>query len=478
MSERPLLSAVMIVKNEEERLGKCLESLRGVAQEICIVDTGSTDGTVRIAQRYGAKIDFFPWNGNESDARNRAVAMATGEWLFTIDADEVVSPDLASELQRRLPEFKGNGAVGALALLLRNHYSDGSRSLSRATRIGRNDKAFRFNGSIHPEANYRAGVEALAGALDHYGYLWTPKQRRTKGERTLERLRPLVQCEHPKLAHLCQFLIYLLIAERGGELDVVLERIGSFPGEVRVAEPYWQLALADLLNHYVAEEDFESGVVLAEEARSGNGEVIAPRFYLLQAAVWRKAWKEVWKRGREFLKVVDQPLRPGNPFFPDIQIPAAQAWLWMAESLLKRDGLAFCPEGACESRTVPALVCVCLERESPEVVAEPGLVKLLRFGSVLASGRAPAATVEQIRRVTVQEAELVPFGTAEHLLANLLAVETGFRLGDVPAALKRAGGLLGAYRDHRWLTVLLDRAERRKDFSGLMEGLSGVVHHC
>ena len=84
----PLLSAVMIVKNEEENLPRCLDSIRNIAQEIVIIDTGSTDRTVEVAQAYNAKMGFFAWNGNESAARNESLKLATGNWVLILDADQ------------------------------------------------------------------------------------------------------------------------------------------------------------------------------------------------------------------------------------------------------------------------------------------------------------------------------------------------------------------------------------------------------
>ncbi len=82
------ISLCMIVKNEEKYLPGCLESARPFVDEIIIVDTGSTDSTVAIAEQYGAKVFRFPWNGNFSDARNVSIRHATSDWILYLDADE------------------------------------------------------------------------------------------------------------------------------------------------------------------------------------------------------------------------------------------------------------------------------------------------------------------------------------------------------------------------------------------------------
>jgi Flp pilus assembly protein TadD len=87
------ISAAMIVRDEADHMEACLESLQPFADEICVVDTGSTDATPDIARRFGAKVDTFPWTHDFSEARNRALDLCTGEWLFVIDADERVAPE-------------------------------------------------------------------------------------------------------------------------------------------------------------------------------------------------------------------------------------------------------------------------------------------------------------------------------------------------------------------------------------------------
>ncbi|MCY2907094.1 glycosyltransferase family 2 protein [Bacillus anthracis] len=85
---KPFLSACLIVKNEEEMLGKCLESLRRVIEEIIVVDTGSTDSTKEIARQFTDKVYDFEWMNDFSEARNFAASKANGEWIIAIDADE------------------------------------------------------------------------------------------------------------------------------------------------------------------------------------------------------------------------------------------------------------------------------------------------------------------------------------------------------------------------------------------------------
>lgn len=102
---QPTLSVIIITKNEAALIGQCLESVKW-ANEIIVVDSGSTDDTVEICRRYTDKIFITDWPGF-GPQKNRALDMATGDWVLSIDADEQVSADLAQEIlvAIRNPQF-------------------------------------------------------------------------------------------------------------------------------------------------------------------------------------------------------------------------------------------------------------------------------------------------------------------------------------------------------------------------------------
>ncbi len=81
----------MIVRDEAAHLPECLADLAGLADEICVVDTGSADNTVDIARAFGCRLAFFPWRDDFAAARNESLRLCRGEWVFVIDADERIA---------------------------------------------------------------------------------------------------------------------------------------------------------------------------------------------------------------------------------------------------------------------------------------------------------------------------------------------------------------------------------------------------
>ena len=103
-NRKPRLSVCMIVKNEERFLGQCLASVKDIADELIVIDTGSTDRTVEIAREHGAQVGNFEWCNDFAAARNASIAPATGDWILFLDADEELSPTEKAELPRLLSQ--------------------------------------------------------------------------------------------------------------------------------------------------------------------------------------------------------------------------------------------------------------------------------------------------------------------------------------------------------------------------------------
>ncbi len=105
-------SLTVIARNEEEKLPRCLESVAGLFDEIIVVDTGSTDRTAEIARSFGARVFDFPWVDDFAAARNEALARATGDYAFWLDADDVVEPAEREKLRLLLNGLRRGDEAG------------------------------------------------------------------------------------------------------------------------------------------------------------------------------------------------------------------------------------------------------------------------------------------------------------------------------------------------------------------------------
>lgn len=96
------LSVVLAVRNEGENLGRCLESVKSIANEVVVVDEYSKDKTREIAMKFGAKIYMEPHHDIFHITKQKALDMAKGEWILQLDADEVVTPELAENIKQAI----------------------------------------------------------------------------------------------------------------------------------------------------------------------------------------------------------------------------------------------------------------------------------------------------------------------------------------------------------------------------------------
>ncbi len=103
-----MISAVVLTKNEENNIQKCLEGLKW-CDEIIVVDDDSTDGTIKAAERQGAKVFRQPLKGDFAAQRNFSLEKARHDWIFFVDADERVTPELAEEIKKKISQTRASG---------------------------------------------------------------------------------------------------------------------------------------------------------------------------------------------------------------------------------------------------------------------------------------------------------------------------------------------------------------------------------
>ena len=168
----------MIVKNEEKQLPRCLDSIKNVVDEIIIVDTGSSDRTVEIAEQYGCKVFFREWDeGGFSTARNYSLEQATGDWILYIDADEEIDPSSIPAVRDAIESDFDSIIVFVL--------SKAAQGIAQNffIRLFRRGTAH-FEGSVHNQvvASPKAAIRPIY--ITHHGYALPRKVMEKKWDRT------------------------------------------------------------------------------------------------------------------------------------------------------------------------------------------------------------------------------------------------------------------------------------------------------
>jgi glycosyltransferase involved in cell wall biosynthesis len=165
------LSVIIITKNEERDLPACLESVKGVADEIVLVDNHSTDRTLDIARGFGARVFDHEWRGY-GPQKQFALEQATGDWALNLDADERLTPASADEIH----SLKG-GNIDANGFWLPFHvYFNGKRLRfggcfsERHIRLFRRDKARYGASAVHEGIAVEEPLGRLRGAVRHESY--------------------------------------------------------------------------------------------------------------------------------------------------------------------------------------------------------------------------------------------------------------------------------------------------------------------
>ncbi len=170
----PRLSACLIVRDEEDFIETCLASLKLIADEIIVVDTGSADRTMEIAKRFSAKVIEFPWIGDFSAARNVGLEAATGDWIIFLDADEELVAEDIPEVKQLLLDQGQHAYYLKVINLLGQSEAGARRTEFPSVRLFRNIPQYRFQGRIHENLQPPPGYDEAALSnirIIHRGYL-------------------------------------------------------------------------------------------------------------------------------------------------------------------------------------------------------------------------------------------------------------------------------------------------------------------
>ena len=160
----------MIVRDEEDNLSRALASVKDLVDEIIVVDTGSNDRTVEVAERFGARVFNHPWQGSFSESRNISLKYATKDWILILDADEAIPEEDHPAIRTLLDRTDYDGYY---FLNLQLQDEEGTVSSQHYNlRLFRNGLGIRYEGRVHNQPNLPEDrIQCTDIRIRHYGYM-------------------------------------------------------------------------------------------------------------------------------------------------------------------------------------------------------------------------------------------------------------------------------------------------------------------
>lgn len=184
------ISACVIVKNEEKNIGQWLNNMRQIADEIIVVDTGSTDNTLNILKNAGITPYHFTWCNDFSSAKNYTIQQATGDWIVFLDADEYFDASSVKRFRTEMTRYHANKKIGAVMCQLVNIDIDNRDKIidtAIQVRIFRNSKDIYYKNPVHEQLSTKNGKYIMQKCFNlqiiHTGYSSTIFRK--KAERNL-----------------------------------------------------------------------------------------------------------------------------------------------------------------------------------------------------------------------------------------------------------------------------------------------------
>ncbi len=310
-AQPPLISLSMIVKNEEHFLPGCLESVRGIVDEIIITDTGSTDRTLTIAQEFGAKIYHRAWTNDFASARNNSLEHCTGKWILYLDADERLIPEQGAGLRTIVEE--ADEKIGAFLCMIKSKHRQ--NDMDTEHHVGAYPRLFRnygypkvkFIGRVHEQISTSI-LEAGGGIADsdimieHLGYDQDMTIMKQKMDRNYRLLLQHVK-EEPENAYawlqLGLTLNFMHVFDQAEQALLFALQIGNLPKHLAAN------AAASLANLVGNQRKYEESLHFADLSLTFVPEQNYARHLRAYALLYLGRWEEAEQTFRQVLTRLD-----------------------------------------------------------------------------------------------------------------------------------------------------------------------------
>lgn len=246
------LTVAMIVRNEESVLAESLASVRLVADEIVVLDTGSTDQTVAVARQWGAKTDSLPWQDDFSQARNHCWRLASGQWVLWLDAGERLAPESALDLRSFVDAHAEPHKVYLLLVEIPTPHSSQSTQQAAKVRLVPNRPELRFVGRVRETlqpAIESAGlvVDVAPGKILRHHRQHDPAWRASRAQRDIRIASGELEQSSCRPARLLLALgeAHLTLGQFDRAVDSFCEAVSvASPGSTAMLEAYYGLLAA------------------------------------------------------------------------------------------------------------------------------------------------------------------------------------------------------------------------------------------
>jgi len=319
----PTISCCMIVKDEEKFLSRCLDSVKDYVDEIVIVDTGSTDGTVDIAKKYTDKIYFHPWEGNFSKHRNQARNYASKDWIFQIDADEELAPGCGKIVREAVED----DSIDSIYVTIKSAF-DKSRgeAVHNFIRIFRNNGKIHYEGRVHNRIVGEEASKIYPIILFHEGYNLPPEESRKKFIRTTELLKKEIEenPQHPRAYH---YLAASYLSE-----EMLEDAIDMAMKAIRLADESNFKDYIYLWSHFIASISYlktnhlkEAEQICLKAIHKSHNHIDS--HYLLTIINYnKKDWEKLFHHSSAYLSLLDKFKKKPGEFGPMVQNTVNHRW--------------------------------------------------------------------------------------------------------------------------------------------------------
>ncbi len=286
------LSLTMIVKNEEKYLSRCLDSVKGIVDEIIVVDTGSSDHTKEIAKSFGARIYDFAWVNDFSAARNFAIEKSYGDWNLILDADEYIINDCRNAVRN----FMESGLAIGVIQRSNGFIRDGELQYSKSYLSRLAPKGILYEGKIHEQLSGDLPRIPIGMEVCHDGYLESGKAERNLGILLLEMEK---EPENPYL--LFQIANTLFVSNQNTEAQKYFEKFYRY---APVHVNYRYTGVVSYLYNIIALKKFEEGLGIIENE---EGRLVdLPDFHFVCGVFYMELVLSDVKRYIQYLPFIEQ----------------------------------------------------------------------------------------------------------------------------------------------------------------------------